>query len=106
MTAAITEMIVQSHEGVIDLLPAIPDDWRTGQFNGVRVRGGFELDMAWEDKKITTVAVTSLAGKPCRIKAGAGYKVMQNGKQITVATHDDGSIEFDTVEGQSYWLRR
>jgi len=42
-TAGITEMLVQSHEGVIDLLPAVPNEWRTGQFDGVRVRGGFEM---------------------------------------------------------------
>ena len=56
-TAGITEMLVQSHEGVIDLLPAVPNEWRTGQFDGVRVRGGFELNMAWKDKKITSVEI-------------------------------------------------
>ena len=44
-TPAITEMIVQSHERVIDLIPAVPAEWGTGQFDGVRVRGGFELNV-------------------------------------------------------------
>jgi alpha-L-fucosidase 2 len=103
-TAGITEMLVQSHEGVIDLLPAVPNEWSTGQFGGVRVRGGFELNMIWKDKKITTVEITSRAGKPCRINAGDGYKVTQDGKEIASKTNDDGSIEFDTIEGSTYLL--
>ena len=103
-TAAITEMLVQSHEGVIDLLPAVPGEWRTGQFDGVRVRGGFELNMAWENKKITSVEIESKAGKPCRIDAGSSYKVTQDGKEIAIKTHEDGSIEFDTVKEGMYLL--
>ena len=104
LTAAITETLVQSHEGVIDLLPAVPNEWGTGQFDGVRVRGGFELNMAWKDKKITSVEIISKAGKPCRIDAGDGYKVSRDGKKIAVKTHEDGSIEFDTVKGGMYLL--
>jgi alpha-L-fucosidase 2 len=105
-TAGITEMLVQSHEGVIDLLPAVPNEWRTGQFDGVRVRGGFELNMAWKDKKITTVEINSLAGKRCRINAGDGYKVTQDGKEIASKENDDGSLEFDTIKGLTYLLTK
>ena len=105
-TAGITEMLVQSHEGVIDLLPAVPAEWSTGQFDGVRVRGGFELNMAWMDKKITSVDVLSIAGKPCRINAGDGYKVTEDGKEIVVKTYRDGSIEFDTIQGSTYLLTK
>jgi len=104
LTAAITEMLAQSHEGVIDLLPAVPNEWSTGQFDGVRVRGGFELDMVWKDKKIARVEILSTAGKPCRIVAGYGYKVTRNGKEIAIKTNEDGSIEFDTIKGGKYLL--
>jgi len=106
LTAAITEMIVQSHEGVIDLLPAVPAEWSTGQFDGVRVRGGFELNIAWKDKKTTTVEVISLAGKPCRMNLGDGYKVSKGGKEVSAKTHRDGSFEFDTIEGGTYLLTK
>ena len=106
MTAAITEMIVQSHEGVIDLLPAVPGEWGTGRFDGVRVRGGFELNMAWKDKKITTVEIMSKAGRTCRINAGSGYRVTQDGREIPVKTRKDGSLEFETVKGRNYLLTR
>ena len=106
LTAAITEMLVQSHEGVIDLLPAVPGEWGTGQFDGVRVRGGFELNMTWKNKEITTVEIESKAGKPCRINAGDGYKVTQDSKEIAVRTYKDGSIEFDTIKGGTYLLTK
>ncbi|KKK17471.1 hypothetical protein ARAM_005164 [Aspergillus rambellii] len=50
--AGILEMLVQSHEGVIRLLPACPDEWRTGKIRGVRARGGFELDFGWKEGEI------------------------------------------------------
>jgi len=105
-TAGITEMLVQSHEGVIDLLPAVPNEWSTGEFDGVRVRGGFELNMAWVDKKITSVEINSLAGKLCRVSAGNGYEVTQDGKEIAVSEAEDGSLEFDTIEGLTYLLTK
>jgi alpha-L-fucosidase 2 len=106
LTAAITEMLVQSHEGVIDLLPTVPGEWETGEFNGVRVRGGFELNMAWKEKQITSVEIISKAGKTCRINAGDGYKVSKDGKEVSAKTNRDGSIEFDTIEGGTYLLTK
>ena len=103
-TPATTEMIVQSHERVIDLLPAVPAEWGTGHFDGVRVRGGFELNMAWENEKISSVEIISTAGKTCRINAGDGYQVSRDGEKVAVNTHEDGSIEFDTVKGGVYLL--
>ena len=90
--------------GDVHLLPALPNEWRTGKFDGVRVRGGFELDMTWQDKQITSVEILSTAGQPCRMDAGDGYKVTKDGKEIEVKTHDDGSLEFDTTEGSTYLL--
>jgi len=104
VTAGITEMIVQSHEGVIYLLPAVPDDWAEGSFNGVCVRGGFELEMEWEDKKITELKVISKAGNPCKIKAGIPVRVKSGGKNIKVKKLKSGSIEFKTTAGEEYIL--
>ena len=106
MTAGITEMLLQSHEGVIDLLPALPDVWSDGRFDGVCARGGFELDMKWQDQSITEVEILSKAGKPCCIDAGGKFKVTSDGKKVATKANKDGSFSFKTIEGGLYKLIR
>ena len=84
MTAGITEMLIQSHEGFIELLPALPSEWQTGKFTGVKARGGFEVDFEWENQKLIHVNVLSTAGNTCKIKLPIGLK------------------EFATEKGKSY----
>jgi alpha-L-fucosidase 2 len=106
VTAGITEMLVQSHEGVIDLLPALPETWSKGQFDGVCARGAFELDMQWIDGRITRVEVLSKKGRACRINPKTKVKVTTSGKHVKSKTLKNGSIEFDTHAGQKYTLIR
>jgi alpha-L-fucosidase 2 len=102
VTAGITEMLMQSHEGLIDLLPALPKEWGNGSFNGVCARGGFMLDMTWQDGKVTGVQVTSENGLPCRIRMAGAPKVKADGRTVRVKKMPDGSIEFPTVIGKVY----
>ena len=80
--AGITEMLVQSHrrtkEGVviIDLLPAIPAAFPTGSITGIRTRDGFEVDVHWQDGKLTKATIQSSAGKPCVIQYPGGVKAL------------------------------
>jgi alpha-L-fucosidase 2 len=105
MTAAITEMLVQSHEDEIRLLPAIPEEWENGSFNGVCVRGGFELDYSWKNAKVETLKIKSKAGSLCRINAGSNMKPFLNGKAVAFSSDNDGTIEFETVKGATYILK-
>ncbi|MBN2310668.1 MAG: glycoside hydrolase N-terminal domain-containing protein [Candidatus Hydrogenedentes bacterium] len=83
-TAGIAETLVQSHAGELELLPALPDAWPTGLIEGLRARGGFEVDVAWEGGRLASATVRSGLGRPCRIRYG------------------DGVTTFDTEPGQSY----
>lgn len=104
VTAGITEMLMQSHEGVIDLLPALPKAWSNGHFDGLCARGAFELDMQWTDGQITRVEVLSKKGHTCRIDPKTKVKVTADGKHVKSKTLKDGSIEFNTRAGKKYTL--
>ncbi|MFN8356934.1 MAG: glycoside hydrolase family 95 protein [Spirosomataceae bacterium] len=74
-TSGITEMLLQSYDGNIHLLPALPDGWQSGTLKGVKARGGFEIvEMAWTHGKLTKLIVKSNLGGNCRIRANAPIK--------------------------------
>ncbi len=104
VTAGITEMLMQSHEGVIDLLPALPKEWGSGEFKGVCARGAFELDLKWNANKVVSVEVLSKDGQICRIKPGIKAKVISAGKTVKAKILPDGSLEFATVKGARYLI--
>jgi alpha-L-fucosidase 2 len=67
-TSGITEMLLQSHDGAIHFLPALPDDWQTGDIKGLRTYGGFDVSFNWENGEIQKIVIKSNLGGNCRIR--------------------------------------
>ncbi|OQP52772.1 alpha-L-fucosidase [Niastella yeongjuensis] len=73
-TSGIAEMLVQSHDGSIYLLPAIPDQWQQGTVKGLIARGGFVIDMSWKNGRITSLKIQSKLGGNCRLRMAGPLK--------------------------------
>lgn len=106
VTAGIAEMLMQSHQGFIELLPALPTRWSAGSVTGARAGGGFEVDFAWADGRVVSATIRSRRGNACRvhIPPAQSVSVETNGASVPV-TRDGDVARFETQAGGMYRLR-
>lgn len=103
--AGIAEMLLQSHEGTIRLLPALPGAWSQGSVGGLRARGGFEVSMAWKHSLLEQAQIVSLNGGICRIQSELPLEIDHGGQPVVITAGGYGLIEFPTQEGAAYDIR-
>jgi alpha-L-fucosidase 2 len=105
-TAGMTEMLLQSQLDQLVLLPAPPDAWPKGSVSGICAEGGFEVGIAWEQRKVTTATIKSKSGMPCTLKNpmfGGDFFVVDAADSSAVTyTRTGDSITFDTSAGATY----
>jgi alpha-L-fucosidase 2 len=90
-TSGITEMLVQSSDGAIHLLPALPDAWREGSIEGIRARGGFEIvEMKWKDSKLTKLIIKSTLGGNLRLRLPNSIK-LKSGAALAIANGENSN---------------
>jgi alpha-L-fucosidase 2 len=95
-TSGIAEMMLQSQDGAVHLLPAVPSKWKNGSVNGLRARGGFEVTMQWQNSELTKATIKSSIGGNCRIRSYWPLK----GKGLKEAKGDNPNELFVTPEIQ------
>ncbi|MGI8636425.1 MAG: glycoside hydrolase family 95 protein [Segetibacter sp.] len=130
-TAGITEMLLQSHDGAISLLPALPSAWNNGSIKGIKARGNFTVDITWKNGKLTQGKIYTPIGGNCRVrtltpvkvvevasKRAIGksanpllttygkpeYKKNENAKLVDLHYEEGYVIEFNTQKGKMYTI--
>ena len=86
-TAGVTEMLLQSHMGFIQLLPALPDAWKDGLVSGLCAKGNFEVSISWKNNRLDEAILVSKAGTPCTVRYG------------------DKTLSFKTIKGKVYKIK-
>ena len=106
-TSGVAEMLLQSHEGYIEPLAAIPEEWSTGSYEGLVARGNFEVGAKWSAGQMEKIRITSKAGETCRLKyynIGEATVTASDGSQVSVTKESNDLISFPTTVGVSYTI--
>lgn len=88
-TAGITEMLLQSQDGMISLLPALPEAWQQGRIQGIKARGNFVADISWQKGKLASALLKSEIGGNCRLRTLQPVRVLDvNGKELAASGNE------------------
>ena len=102
-TAGIAEMLLQSHKGAIQLLPALPTEWPAGNITGLRARGGFEIGMSWENHTLRSATLKSFYGGKCVIRSKVPLALLGQ-KIVSVKNGEYYVLILNTKQGADYEL--
>lgn len=105
-TAGIAEMLLQSHTGIIELLPALPSSWANGRVQGLCARVGFYVDMCWKDHALVEAVIHAKKGGLCHVRSTAPLMVTCEGEALSTRYDTLDVATFQTEPGKRYTLRR
>lgn len=108
LTAGIAQMLLQSHAGELDLLPALPEAWPEGSVEGLRARGGYAVDVAWADGRLTDAEIHATREGTCRVRTRTPVTVTRDGSPVETHTEEAGAdehvVEFRVAADETYAL--
>ncbi len=102
-TAAVAEILLQSHEGELRLLPALPAAWPEGRVTGLRARGGYTLDIAWQAGALREAKIVGTQAGPCTVVSGQVVSVTCDG-QVLASQRQGNRLTFDLTAGKLFVL--
>lgn len=109
ITAAVCEMLLQSHAGEVSILPALPPIWKNGSVKGLKARGGFEIDATWKDGKLVEVKLLSKLGNPAVLRVPGNPATLslteKNAPAAKLTATPDGTFHFPTKAGTTYQIK-
>src|SRR5690625_3285978 len=98
-------MLLQSHEDEIFLLPALPQTWSKGRVTGLKARGGYEVDLTWDNHQVIEVRIVANSDRVCRVRTSTPLKI--EGVDVQEIHENDQNVyEFRVVEGENYILKK
>ena len=106
VTAGIAEMLMQSHDGAVHLLPALPDEWREGSVSGLKARGGYEVSIAWKEGRLLNAEILAKESGTLRLRTSTPIKI--KGGRMVSGKDEYGMYEYEVeaVKGKAVKVKR
>ncbi len=102
-TAGIAEMLIQSHRGYLELLPALPLEWKKGYVKGLKARGGFTVDLTWENNQLVRAKIVPKTCGDVKVLSDFPIQIFEDNKQVAV-TENSGIFTWCVTAGKLYYI--